>query len=102
MFSTIPKVFFPILNQKGSKALEEIAFSQRPFLQHRNKLWRPLAFFKKIDFFLNFIKGFQNIYGYGGLKLQSKREGWGQPPPREMLRALKYSGQEKINIIYRP
>ena len=42
-------------------------------------LWHFSKFFLKI--FLSFIKGFQNIYGYGGLKLQTKKKVGGLPPP---------------------
>ena len=44
----------------------------------------PLAFFKFLflKIFLSFVKGFQDVYGYGGLKLQTKkRVGGGEATP---------------------
>ena len=41
-------------------------------------LWHFSKIFLKI--FLSFVKGFQDIYGYGGLKLQTKKKvGGGYP-----------------------
>ena len=39
--------------------------------------------------FLIFIKGFQNIYGYGGLKLQTKKKVGGGYPPKKTLKIIK-------------
>ena len=69
---------------KRVKTLKDASFFPGAFFETfqpaTGALWHFSKIFLKI--FLSFVKGFQDIYGYGGLKLQKKKKvGGGLPPP---------------------
>ena len=81
LLKTISKVCCSILSQKRSKHQVEMAFAlghfSKRFVMLREHFGISRNFLLKI--FHSFIKGFQNLYGYGGLKLQSKKRQGGYP-----------------------
>ena len=72
-----PKSVLSNFEPKRVKGLRGDSFFPEAFFETPKQATETLWHFSKIffDFFLNFIKGFQNIYGYGGLKLQTKKKG---------------------------